>query len=87
MAHLPLSLLNRLNKSPLFSSFAYCISKGSPYQIIVFLPPQPKRKFVTCLDVWKLRDPDNQTYFAEVFKTNTQEAPIEEADIVVEQPG
>ena len=86
----------------------------------VSIPPQPKRKFVPRIKVWKLRDPEKQAELSEVFKAKTLDSelsqtstvderwtslkdktlagykagvrcflkpPMEEADLVVEQPG
>ena len=39
----------------------------------VSIPPQPKRKFVPCIKVWKLRDPEKQAELSEVFKAKTQD--------------
>ena len=33
----------------------------------VSIPPQPKRKFVPRIKVWKLRDPEKQAELSEVF--------------------
>ena len=87
----------------------------------VSIPPQPKRKFVPRIKVWKLRDPGKQAGLSEVIKAKTLdselshtstvderwtslkdkllqatkqvgvwcflEPPMEEVDLVVEQPG
>ena len=37
----------------------------------VFIPPQPKHKFVPRIKVWKLRDPEKQAELSEVFKAKT----------------
>ena len=38
----------------------------------VSIPPQPKRKFVPRIKVWKLRDPEKQAELSEVFKAKMQ---------------
>ena len=35
-------------------------------------PPQPKRKFVPHIKVWKLKDPQKRVELSEVFKAKTQ---------------
>lgn len=50
----------------------------------VFIRPQPKRKFVPRLKVWKLRDPEKQTEFSEVFAAKTQETGETQASTVEE---
>ena len=40
----------------------------------VSIPPQPKRKFVPRIKVWKLRDPEKQAELSEVFKAKTQDS-------------
>ena len=39
----------------------------------VSIPPQPKRKFVPRIKVWKLRDPEKQAELSEVFKAQHSE--------------
>ena len=38
----------------------------------VSIPPQPKRKFVPRIKVWKLKDPEKRAELSEVFKAKTQ---------------
>ena len=48
----------------------------------VSIPPQPKRKFVPCIKVWKLRDPERQAELSEVFKAKTQDSELSQTSSV-----
>ena len=51
----------------------------------VSIPPQPKRKFVPRIKVWKLRDPEKQTELSEVFKAKAQDSELSQASTVDER--
>ena len=48
----------------------------------VSIPPQPKRKFVPRIKVWKLRDPEKQAELSEVFKAKTQDSELSQTSSV-----
>ena len=48
----------------------------------VSIPPQPKRKFVPHIKVWKLRDPEKQAELSEVFKAKTQDSELSQTSSV-----
>ena len=48
----------------------------------VSIPPQPKRKFVPGIKVWKLRDPEKQAELSEVFKAKTQDSELSQTSSV-----
>ena len=48
----------------------------------VSIPPQPKRKFVSRIKVWKLRDPEKQAEISEVFKAKTQDSDLSQPSTV-----
>ena len=51
----------------------------------VSIPPQPKRKFVPCIKVWKLRDPEKQAELSEVFKAKTLDSELSQTSTVYER--
>ena len=51
----------------------------------VSIPPQPKRKFVPRIKVWKLRDPEKQARLSEVFKAKAQDSELSQASTVDER--
>ena len=51
----------------------------------VSIPPQPKRKFVPHIKVWKLRDPEKQSELSEVFKAKAQDSELSQASTVDER--
>ena len=51
----------------------------------VSVPPQPKRKFVPGIKVWKLRDPEKQAELSEVFKAKTQDSELSQTSSVDER--
>ena len=50
----------------------------------VSIPPQPKRKFVPRIKVWKLRDPGMQAELSEVFKAKTLDSELSQTSTVDE---
>ena len=48
----------------------------------VSVPPQPKRKFMPRIKVWKLRDPEKQAELSEVFKAKTQDSELSQTSSV-----
>ena len=50
----------------------------------VSIPPQPKRKFVSRIKVWKLRDPEKQAELSEVFKAKTLDSELSQTSTVDE---
>ena len=50
----------------------------------VSIPPQPKRKFVPRIKVWKLRDPGKQAELSEVFKAKTLDSELSQTNTVDE---
>ena len=48
----------------------------------VSVPPQPKHRFVPCIKVWKLRDPEKQAELSEVFKAKTQDSELSQKSSV-----
>ena len=51
----------------------------------ISIPPQPKRKFVPRIKVWKLRDPEKQAELSEVFKTKAQDSGLSQTSTVDER--
>ena len=51
----------------------------------VSIPPQPKRRFMPCIKVWKLRDPEKQAELAEVFKAKTLDSELSQTSTVDER--
>ena len=51
----------------------------------VSIPPQPKRKFVPRIKVWKLRDPEKQAALSEVFKAKTLDSELSQTSTVDER--
>ena len=51
----------------------------------VSIPPQPKRKFVPRIKVWKLRDPEKQAELSEVFKAKTLDSELSQTSTVDER--
>ena len=51
----------------------------------VSIPPQPKSKFVPCIKVWKLRDPQKQAELSEVFEAKAQDSELSQACTVDER--
>ena len=51
----------------------------------VSIPPQPKRKFVPHIKVWKLRDPGKQAELFEVFKAKTLDSELSQTSTVDER--
>ena len=51
----------------------------------VSIPPQPKRKFVPRIKVWKLRDPEKQAELSEVFKAKTLDSQLSQTSTVDER--
>ena len=47
--------------------------------------PQPKRKFVPRIKVWKLRDPEKQAELSEVFKAKAQDSGLSQTRTVDER--
>ena len=50
----------------------------------VSIPPQPKRKFVPRIKVWKLRDPEKQAELSEVFKAKISDSELSQTSTVDE---
>ena len=50
----------------------------------VSIPPQPKRKFVPRIKLWKLRDPEKQAELSEVFKAKTLDSELSQTSTVDE---
>ena len=46
--------------------------------------PQPKRKFVPCIKVWKLRDPEKQVELSEVFIVKTLDSELSQTSTLDE---
>ena len=57
---------------------------ASQHRLLVgdFIPPQPNRKFVPRIKVWKLRDPEKQAELSEVFKVKTQDSELSQTSSV-----
>ena len=51
----------------------------------VSIPPQPKRKFVPSIKVWKLRDPGKQAELSKVFKAKTLDSELSQTSTVDER--
>ena len=51
----------------------------------VSIPPQPKRKFVPRIKVWKLRDPEKQAELSKVFKAKTLDSELSQTSTVDER--
>ena len=58
---------------------------GCWLEISVSIPPQPKRKFVPRIKVWKLRDPRKQAELCEVFKAKTLDSELSQTSTVDER--
>ena len=51
----------------------------------VSIPPQSKCNFVSGIKVWKLRDPEKQAGFSEVFKAKAQDSELSQTSTVNER--
>ena len=79
--------LKILKKVDLYFFYIY---KSSQHRLLVgdfrvSIPPQPKRKFVPRIKVWKLRDPEKQAELSEVFKAKTLDSELSQTSTADER--